>query len=315
MNELSEDFQEVLKHNVRLAEVFRRIAIGDELQMTKPLLEAMTLLSASKTLKSGSSSLFLTQVFATVGIDRESSAIGFIGPSVNRVVDSLTEGLLSEALFTPKATLANAMLLKKIVKGVVIFSIGAGKVLALKNKTENNETAQIYNRMVLLLVASSKILKTTFEELILACGGDEKSIINCADVLSLVTLLMMGITAIQGNSKDFSLLIEILNRNFRASLEKVDELISNGIAEHKIDSRTVAGIHAAISQAKLSLQNGSSDDFMQAIQLAIEATGVTKVDLDQDVLEIENVILNVYNTINTDLDEFSKSSTEISVVA
>lgn len=315
MNNLDQNFQELLKHNVRLQEVFGRVAIGDELQMMEPLLEAMTLLSASKTLKSGSSSLFLTQVFATIGIDSEQSAVGFIGPSINRLIDSIADALLFEALFSPKATVGNAMLLKRIVKGVVIFSIGAGKVLGLKNKMEDSETANIYNRMILLLLASSNVLKKTFEELILACGGDEKTVKICADVLTLVTLLIIGVTSIKSNSKDFSALTEVLNSYFGKSLEKIDELISSGVAEHKIDSQKAAGIHAAIVQAKLSLENGNGEDFAQAIQVALEAVGISKIELDQDISEVEKVVLNVYTIITTDLDEFSKSGTEISVVA
>jgi|GEM_PF-3405908 len=315
METLEQRYQELLKNNVRLQDVFGRIAIGDELQMTEPFLEAMTLVSAAKTLKQGSSSLFLGQCFATVGIDSETSTSGFVGPVINRLVDLLSEALLSELIFTKKPTIGNAMLLKRIVKGTLIFSVGFGKVLNLKIKQgAENESSKISIRLTLLLVASSSILKKTFKELMRSCGGDEKASNMGSEILSLVSLLLVGFRA-QGESRDFSALIEVLNSYFKRSLEKIDELISIGFAEHKVDPVRASAIHAAITQANLSLNQKNSEDFLQALRSALEAIEISNADFDKDILEMENVIESVCNILSQDMAEISMSATEISVLA
>lgn len=304
-----EGFKESLKNTIRIQDVVDRIDSGDDMQMMSPLLEAMTIISAAKTMKPGISYLFLSQCFLNYGIDSEKNEAGFVGPNVNCLVDKITEGLLSPAIFSPKPEIAQAMLLKKMVKMLVILSICAGKLLAIKmeGSPREVEVAKVYVNLVLKLSSSSKIVENTLREFTSVLGGSEKTTGNITEILTLIFFILVGYVAMRKKG-NFQAIIELLSKEFVHSLEKIDGLIEN------VQNENWSAIQASVTQAKISLDKGSFEDFDSSIKLALEAINIKKSDLDKDIIEIEEMTLRIYNILSFGLKDFAKNPTEMSVV-
>jgi hypothetical protein len=307
MNNTATAWKDALKNNVRIQEVFEHTKGPDELQIFSELLEAMTIVSAARTLKGAASHIFLSQCLVTLGIDKETCSCGFVGVEVNKMVDAIANGLLSEAIFTTPPSLVQAMLLKRIVKGLVILSIVSGKMLKLKKQAskkdeKQQESSRIYTDLVFLTGASSGILKQTLKEYISVCGTDEKTKEKATSILFIIAMLLIS-WASSDEKKEFAKTIELLSNHIKKSLESVDGFLSSEESGLKIK--------AFITQGILSLENDNIDNFIHVLESLLETSGIKIQELKQDILEIELTTDNINNTITTGLTDFAQNSTEI----
>lgn len=300
-------WKELVKNNARTQENFSRIAVGDELQMMTPLLETMTVVSAAKALKKETSYLFLNLCMASVGIDKEKHSLGFVGPAMNHLVDKVTNALLSESLFFKKHELFQEMLLKKIVKAILILSISAGALL--KSNKQEDEAKLLYTKVLLTLISSSDVLKETLKEFVSVCDDNEKWIQSSAEALTFISWILISFVSMK-ERKNFKMLLEIVKEPLDKALQTMDELIN----EVRMKSEEMATLQAFITACKMALRNENYDDFLQALEMALEATEISKKDLAQDILEIELTTVNIRNAIKMGSVEFAKRETQVSVV-
>ena len=143
MSDLDLKWKELLKHNVRIQEVFNRVAIGDDLKILCPYFEAMTIITAVKTLKGGASNIFFSMYLATIGIDKETNKCGLLGKSINGLIDKIANLLTSDAVFSKNVSIEQEFILKKIVKIVAILSIALGKFLSSKIEISEDKKLKI----------------------------------------------------------------------------------------------------------------------------------------------------------------------------
>ncbi|HRD55392.1 MAG TPA: hypothetical protein PLC42_03240, partial [Parachlamydiaceae bacterium] len=198
-----EEWSELLKRNARLQEHVLRIDSGNEMQMMNPYLEAMVMVSAAKCLRPEFAPFFLSLSFAELGMDSEKSAAGFLGSSMNRLIDHVTDGLTSEVLFGKKADLAASMVLKKIIKFTFVLAVAGGKLLQekVRGNEKEKETNELYIKLIFRLSSATDILKIALKELVLATGSAEKAAEDIAKSISSLAFLLMAYSA--ANKQNF----------------------------------------------------------------------------------------------------------------
>lgn len=302
-----EKWKELLRHNVRIQDVFERVAIGDDLKILSPYFEVMTVISAAKNLKGAASYYFLSMYLATIGIDKDKSkdqSCGFMGKSINLLIENVT--LLLTSMRSTDTSTSEKMILNKIVKSIAILSIAAGKVLSAQmEKTEKNEKkneiSRIYIESLVLLLASSDVLKKMFKEILSVANADEKSATTGSEILFLFATLVACFTLAK-KMKGFEPLFDLLNPYLQKSLLKIEDVSSNELA-------------AVVNQGLQHLKNENYEDFIKTIGNGLEALGIIKSELEQDLIEIEKTVDHVHNTISTGLTDFLQSNTEMVVVA
>lgn len=300
---MKDRWKELLKNNFRIQQNISRIDTGSEMKMMSPYLEAMTIISAAKCLKPGFAPFFLSLSFSELGMDKEKSSAGFFGPYMALLVDKITEGITSDALFGKKAELSSIMVLKKIIKFTLILAIAGGKLLQEKFKgTEREkEIHSIYTKLLFRLTAKTDIFTTTLKELILASGALEKTANNLASGLSSIGFLLMASSA--ANKQNFSSIVEILTPQFEKSIKEAEHLLENESNQMK----------AHLMSLKLSLQNEDFEEFIKAVFSALEDLGIPQNGFTEDVKSIEEMAFRLKKAISEGVIDFAKNPTEISV--
>lgn len=310
MDDLDLKWKELLKHNMRIQDVFSRVAIGDNLKILSPYFEAMTIITATKTLKGGASNFFFSMYLATVGIDKETNKCGLLGQSVNRLVDKIASLLTSDAVFSKNASIEQDMILKKIVKTVALLSVALGNFLSskieLSEDRKREEISKVYVELILLLLASSNALKKMFKELLAVTDTDEKTARTGSEILFLFATLTAGLT-IAKKMGGFAPIFNLLNPHLQKSFEDLNADLEQNEQTGPILSFT--------AQALLSLKSENCDDFIRTLDAGLEAIGIIKNSLEEDILEIETRINRIFETVSSGLTDFLQSNTEMVVVA
>jgi len=304
------EWKELLKHNVRIQEVFNRVAIGDNFKILGPYFEAMTIITAVKTLKGGASNYFFSMYLATIGIDKETNKCGLLGKSINALTDKIALLLASDAVFTRNVSLEQGFILKKVVKSVAILSIALGKFLSSKieiaEDKKKQEISRVYVELILLLLARSNALKKMFKELLDLVGADEKTANTGSEILYLFASLTAGFT-IAKKMKGFQPIFELLNPYLQKSFETLTaDLVQN---------EQTGSILKFTNQALLSLKSENCDNFMHTLDAGFEAIGIVKSNLEEDILEIEGRVNRIFEMVTSSLTDFLQSNTEMVVVA
>jgi hypothetical protein len=287
-----------LKNNARINQSLEHTKRPDELQILRELNVAMTIVSAARLLNPGASHIFLSQCLTTLGIDKESCQLGIVGTELNRFIEAISNALLSEAIFLSTPTLVQSMLLKRIVKGVIILSVVAGKLLALK-KNKNKEISKIYNDLVLIMTANTGLLKQTLIEFLKVTGASDKAVTQASEGLYIISSLIMAEVS-SADEKEFEETLDLFSKHFTTSLKNLQNFLSNSDSGNRIN--------AFITEGYLSLENGRIDNFIYTLKGLLEHLSISKVKLEQDILEIEQTTANVYNTITSGLNDFAQTT-------
>lgn len=313
MEDVEKKWKELVKEHLRIKELSEHTSYGSEMRFLTPYLEAMTYVSASKTLPPSYAYFFLSQCFSTLNMDKEESEVGFIGKDLSRVIQSFSKALLSETFFLTEPDLTTKMLLERIVKSLFILSISMGHILSLQlNQLERKgEIAKIELMLGLKLIESSSILKTTLKEFLGALSVKDQIRENLTEVLSFLVMNLICFNAIK-DKKEFEKFAELFSKEFIKSLKLISNLFETRLTAS--DKNKTSTLQAAITEAIISLDTLNYENYLDAIDLLLSHSQTSFSNFMKDSCEVQQMAEKLYTMISTELEESSKSQTEIAII-
>lgn len=297
-----ERLKEISKDVQRLQKVFHSTAIGDELQMIGPMLQAMTITSAGLSIKTGIAPLFLSLCISSSGANTEENSLGFVGKDLNTCIDKMTDAILSANIWKEPAGGESEMLLKKIITALWIGTIGGAHLIVKqglgKNSKENNEAFVFSCELALTMIASSNILRSTIHELLIACGANQKAQDIATEALTLATYLLFIKTMEEAINQKQLNLWETTSEYLLRSMKKIEDATETPVA---------------LKQAILALQEGRSEELTDIVNNLIGSLHITNEGLKNDLTAIGKVAETIYDSCTSGMEV--PSSAEINVVA
>lgn len=295
-----ERLKEITRDMQRLETVFHSTAIGNELQMIGPMLQAMTVTSAGLSLKPGIAPLFLSLCLSASGSNAEESSLGFVGKDLTKGIDTMTEALLTPEIWKEPTGGENKLLLKKIITALWIGAIGSGHLIGKqglgKNSKDNPEAFVLSCELALSMISSSNILHTTIHELLNACGANEKAKELITEILTLSTYTLLIKTMQEAIGQKQLNLWETTEEYLLKSLTKL---------AHEVDN-------IAVLQSKRALEEGKSEELNDIVNTLIGSLQMKPEGLKHDLTAIGKVAETIYDSC-TNLE--MAPSAEINVVA
>lgn len=238
----------------------QRIYLGDDLQILRPTLSALSILSAASELRTGAAPILLGASIASIGMRRKESAIGLLPDPLARLAELISNAMLATLL--PKADTGSRHLLPLLVSMAFVTAI-TGPVLLLE------KGGGLFSLELLChTVLKSGVLTAVCREIVIACGATQKSKEMASDLLAftIVLLFLQTIAAVKRSS--VLLLVENLQSHLLKWLERIEPFVSDAIRESGADEAMANTINVCIQQAKIALQEENAEAFIEALNNA-----------------------------------------------
>lgn len=316
LKEKEEKLKTLAKASALLDKNYHHKDQGTDLQLLSPLLKILSLVTAAQTMEQGSAALLLGTNLGLMGIYSEESSAGFVGKTLQQIVQQLTGGLLSPLMWEPTPDEGHQLLFKNIVATTLIGSAIVGSLIAGNGKKSDESSEQIQSltaQIALLFIGETHVLTTTYKNLLLACGANDNTKDQLAEILSLCSLLLM-VLVVARKRKNVEKILETIKPTAVQSLAKVEHLLTDALAAKMIVGGIGSSLLIATQQCKLALENEEASEVLEAIKMALEAIQQPFDGLNNDLREIENIANLYYANCIAGLGEKSNIDTGITAV-
>lgn len=229
---------------------------GEDLQIAKPMLEALSLIAAASVTETGSPQLLIGLSVAMIGIDGKDSAAGILSKGFVKLKDAIS-GLLSSSLL-PKADTGSRLLLPLLVTSAFLASIGF--IDAAQSDAAQGDFSLL---LALNFVVSSGLLTAIGTGIVEASGADEKTKQVGGRILASASLLLM-IHTVSADNRDLALrLIENEKPYLMSWLNEIEEYASETWYQEGHQAQGDAA-SLFVQQGRVALEAGDYDAFLQS---------------------------------------------------
>jgi hypothetical protein len=286
--------------NVNLS--YQRSALGNDLQILGSTLEALSLVTAATALKNGSPALLIGLDLALRGIETSESTLGIVGNSLGSFINALADGLLVGQL--PNIDKGSQIFLRYLTTTAFVALISLTTLVATKglgilpamDEADKHDNHLFSLEIATLLAANANIFNHTFTTLAAACGANEKGQQEIADILSTAALMLVILSASNGNENDANSLAEALSHPLSKGLEVTGTFLSDGIL---VQGDMTAGLNAYVQQALAALQEGNLESFWSAFKAGLAQQNISLNGLQSDIQEVNRFADSLWNGILT----------------
>lgn len=285
---------------------------GESFQLLEPLLASATLASTLVTLPKGASSILLGAVIATIGIKISESPGGVLGPHLEKIIETLVNGLQSSELWQQKIDLAGLLMLEKLVLITVLGALLLGRWIGTNKGNAlveaEAEITRITCDLLILMLASTPYVKIALLEMLRAVGTNEKAQDITGEILTFVFVCFSALAVtktIKQKPEDF---FENLHAFFKRSLTKIE----TALFEKKWE---ISYLPVVLQQAKLAAENENFMALSDVSKNLFEELGVSKEGFDKDCECIFSLADMLINACTKGTDVMASPGTTLSVLA
>lgn len=247
LNRLSNpsDLQIVAKRLESLNTQLNRTYLGDELQILKPMLAALTLVAAAATLNPGTSPLLIGLSAANIGIEKGVEAGGALPPLLTQLRDKLSNGL---SPLLPNASVGSQQLLPLLLTTGLLSTVAFTQLFHPKDTK-----SALPLTLALHMAISSGIVSGVSSGIVQACGADTKTKTDASNMVACSAVLLMILAAAPDNRST----AVSLTASFHPYLSK---LLDNFGSLTEPNALAVS-----VQQARIALQQHDYEGFVQTI--------------------------------------------------
>ncbi|MBA3816318.1 MAG: hypothetical protein H0X29_07335 [Parachlamydiaceae bacterium] len=291
-----------------LHRTMKRKSIGSQLQILKHLLKAMEISTTAMSLKQkGSAPLFLGLSVATIGIFKSESALGIIGPALEKIIRALGEGM---KVIMPNVSMGGQQFLSMLCLASYTFiaclasqtaSQGVGPLPKSLEGVDLKWARFFSFELCLKLMNSSSALKEAFTVFIDACGGDKIAQRVGASILAQIGQLLIILAGSRESNKPANYLVSdegiYLKQGVRSAAEAVLKSESEGIVN--------SALAVAVNQLRIALDDNNETAFMEALNDLLESQDTSMEELLKDLQELQRTASMIVHVTGHSHDEDS----------
>lgn len=238
--------------------------VGDNLLILKPMLEAMSLVTAASVMETGSAYLLIGLSTANVGIDRTDSALGILPKLLGSLRDKISEALSGSLL--PKADIGSKRLLPLLVTASFVAAMGFMD-LVNPNIAKGNFPLQL----ALNFALHFGLLKGISSGIARACGADDKTQSLGGHILTCTTVLLMIHAVHAKNGNLAAPLIEAMRSDLTSWFNEINQYATETLQYQGISNPQASAAAILIQQARIALE---ASDYDTALQIFLDAPKV-----------------------------------------
>jgi len=284
--------------------------MGVDLSLLNTVLNVMTLTVAALSLGSeGSPSLLIALYVATIGLSTNENTLGLVGPSLSKLTETVSSALLgiSGNGDNPGAQqLFPALVTTALLVGIVLSQIGSEHGIGMYANDDpavRQDGENFSFELALHFAAGMNVIKETFQHIARASGAGENIQEMIAEILAMIAMLMMILAAMLSGNQDSNALVNSLSSYLEDGITKIEDYLSQGIAEGTFDTEVAQEIGAFLQQAKMALQEGNAEGFWDACSSMLELMGISLESLGNDLAEIDTFAEEVSYAFTTGQNE------------
>lgn len=289
----------------------QKAAFKDELQMLRPTLYAMEIITSAWSLaNSGSPSFFIGLSIATIGINGDKNSSGIFGNAFSKIIGLFSQGIVSSLI--PQSNegqekFANLFLTVGIAALIGLTSLGVESgfgPLPKSDITHANSIGFLAIELGLLIMQSSGTLQTVVKTFFNAIGVEENKGHIGAEVISQGTTLLQILAATSGSKKDPAYLMETQENYLENGIAAGVEMANKGASEEYTDAANVA-----LHQFQTAFEEKNYGSIIEIFNSLLENLGTSIGNLMQDIktiIETTHVITN-----NSSIESSEQSMTGI----
>jgi hypothetical protein len=261
----------IATHLNTLSRQLQAKTVGDDLQILKPMVEVMSLVTAASVMETGSPYLLLGLHTAGTGINQADSSLGIMPKILGNLRDNIS-AVLSDGLL-PKADAGSKRLLPLLVTASFAAAVG---FMDLANPEIAKEGFPL--QLAVNFASHSGALQALGKGVVRACGADDKSQDVAGHILTSTAALLMIHAAQAKNGKLAVPLLETLRPDLISSFKAIEDYAMEAMQQGKGNLEATAAT-ILIQQGRVALENG---DYDTALQVFLDASKVMQGDEDVD---------------------------------
>jgi hypothetical protein len=231
---------------------FKRVSLGDDLQILGPTLQALSLAALIKELHTPAAPLLIALNGSTIGLHHEESALALLPKPIARMAQALSEGLL-EPKNNAKITLLRLML----------ETLFTATIVATDHLTET-ETILTFE-LALRFLIKTELLNAICKILLRNCGILEKNLETAAKTVTLIFLLL-AIHTVAATDRDRALtLVENLSPMLLIGIEQAAPFFAEEIDRRGFKEPIAGTLSQAMQHAKIALEENDFASFLAVL--------------------------------------------------
>lgn len=292
-NKDSSAFQVLAKNLDILNTQLNRIYLGDDLQILKPMVGALNLVTAASTLDTGAAPLLIGLSVANIGIDKGIEGGGALPPLLAQMRDKISEGLLASLL--PNASIGSRQLLPLLVTTALVSTV------AFMQMAYPDQSKGIFPlELALHMAITSGVVSSVSTGVVQASGANTKTEALASDILACAAVLLMIHTAAPDNRSTAVSLNASLQPYLSRMLDRIEQFTSDTIKAQGSQNPELRALAVFAQQAKMALQ---AQDHEGLEQTTLDASSLLKASDDQESVvrqqmnDFKNFIATVWNAL------------------
>jgi hypothetical protein len=256
--------------------------VSNEMQILRPYLQSMENLALLRTIHKESQPFALALTLSSIGILKSDSELGIIGPSLEKVMIALSEGINA---LQPDLPVGNKKILKDgsliVIAGIMtLAAIGSneGTTHSLYDEEAQSEINRFSLELLFEMGLYSNIPEHLFQTLAEVAHYTKAN--EIASGLTLAALLLSIGTLGKKNGPKTEILIENSKPKIIECLNKIESIIPNTASE------VLSTLLISLKQIRFSIESNDNSKLMDTITKLPEICGVKFGQLEEDIQEI-----------------------------
>ncbi len=267
---------------------------GDNLQILRPMISALKMVTDAASLTAASPSLSIGLNMASVGLNASQSGTGLISSSMEKLMQQLNEGFIGTTL--QKATQGDKELFPLLTNLFLLTS--AALPTALRGVDERSLATELMFRFVV----QSNVLQTISQGIAWASGAHQKGMQTIGDSLDLLATLI-GMDAIANQNKE-----KILNlaTGIEDHLKQVTQSVNDFVGEVARDAVSDSIVHhwnVLLQQASNALDAKDLEalvDILEESGRVVDETHTQDQRVKESQKELKDFVANLWKYTGED---------------
>lgn len=279
---MTEENEIIADKIVQLNKEYKSKLVSQDFQILRPYMRSMETIAILETIKPSSQPFALLLVLGSLGVFKSDSLFGFIGPSIEKILDSVSETI--KALY-PQKSIGQHKLLMDGVTLTITLSIalaGIGENYSFAHSLFEEDVQQEIDAFALELLTHIGVYSSTVfytYEALVENAGYPNIIVDFFTVLTIFA-------AIASSSQKEILWVGLSDR-LKIHLEKIDIGLQKLVAEKRIEFDTCNRMIVIIKQALLTIESNDSERIVDIVEKVLTLCGTTNTDFETDVQDIK----------------------------